>query len=53
MTKHAKISYIKSAVRFLACFHLALVPTHLHAAYGAALLFAVAEVLGVVEEFGE
>lgn len=52
MTKHAKISYVKSAVRLLGYMHLLFVPVHIHAIYGAALLLIAAEILGIIEEFG-
>lgn len=53
MTRHAKISYVKSALRVLGFLNLLYVPIHLQAVYGTAGLLIMAEILGIVEEFGE
>jgi hypothetical protein len=52
MTRHAKVSYIKSTVRIFGYISLTEVITNPWAAAVAGLLI-VAEVLGIIEELGE
>jgi hypothetical protein len=52
MTRHAEISYVKSATRMLGYLALALSIHSVFMTMSAALLL-FAEVLGIVEEIGE
>jgi hypothetical protein len=51
MTRHAGISYVKSAVRIAG--YMFMLCTHIPADVFAAVFLIGAEVLGIVEEFGE
>lgn len=52
MTTHAKLSYIKSAIRIFGYANLFYVSHH-PPIWGAAALLILAEIIGIVEEFGQ
>lgn len=53
MTRHTKISYVKSGVRTLAFLNMCYAPNYPQALVGTAMLLIAAEVFGIIEEFGE
>jgi hypothetical protein len=52
MTRHAQLSYMKSGIRIFGYTGLFEVSNH-PSIWGAAALLILAEIIGIVEEFGE